>query len=1018
MFLCFCNVTTAQTSDDSKTKARVVDKQGNPLSGVSVFAPNGDNATSDAKGNFEIKLLDDDSITLEKKGYASKVVSVLDLIGEDIVLEKSLFLASNEDEIKMGVATKNRLDVVGAVSTINTKDRLVFDNTQFVRNYINGLTLGVRGSSNIRGIGDAIFFFFCVIGRDPNILYMEEVDQIAVLKDANAIALYGSQARNGVIVINTKRGKANRKEINVNVLSGFNTPISLPNYLGSAEYMELFNEGWRNDGSKGTVPFGTDLINNTRSGVNPFKFPDVDYYSTDFIQPLTTFTNVIAEFSGGSEKNQYYVNVGWNRNSAWVDLNEDINAGTNRFNIRGNIDFKINDWISSSLDGIAIISTSNASRANLLDAATTIKPNAYSPFLPASLVDTSNPIVAGQLQTARRFNGLILGTSQEFKENAPIALAIAGGNRTTVFRSTQFNNTINFDLEKVTKGLSAKTYLSFDFYDSYNLTISNQFKTYAPEWSGNRIANFGSSDTDNDPLTPNVIDDSRIFGEDIKDLTENVSTNGFISRFGFYGLVNYEKTFAKNHTLNTTLLAYYNSENRNNVIQTDVDTHVGFQMSYDYKKKLFVDFSGAYINSIKLPEGNRGGLSPTLGVAYVLSEESFLKDNNFVNYLKVKASGGIIKSDAGINEYYSYDANYSNDGTFNWADGFSNRRQGISQGSNPNLTFEERIDLNIGVETFLMNSLWLEANYFRTELDKQVTVLQAQYPSFYNDFRPNDNFNKDLYTGFEIGLNYNKTYEDFSISAGANILYSQTEALKRSEINEFAYLNRVGKELGAIFGLADQGFYQEADFDKDASGNYTLKAGAPVPNFGSVQPGDIKFKDQNNDNIIDNDDRIDLGNSRSPWSYGLNLNIKYKSFNFFVLGTGQTGGSGNRLNSSFNNYYAVNGNVKYSEVVRGRWTPATANTATFPRLSTQTNQNNFRASSFWLYDNSFFTINRAQLTYEFDDTINNRLGVKDLTINISGTNLFEIAKNRDIRQLRIGSNPLTRAFTLGLRAAF
>lgn len=1019
MFLGMFNIVNAQTKGLS-LKGKIVDEQGMPLKKAYVFSPKGDRATTSSDGVFEIKLLDDDevSITIEKRGYITKTIVVSDISG-DIVVKKAPFLASKEDQIKMGVSTKNRLEVVGGVSTINAEDRLTYDNTQFVRNYINGLMLGVRGSSNVRGIGDAIFVIDGVIGRDPNILNMEEVDQIAVLKDANAVALYGSQARNGVIVINTKRGKVNRKEMNFNIISGFNTPISLPNYLGSAEYMELYNEALQNDNGVGGVPFSTDVINNTRNRVNPFKYPDVDFYSTQFVAPFTTFTNIITEFSGGNDKNQYYVNLGWNRNSAWVDLNEDINAGTNRFNVRGNIDFKVNDWITSSLDGIAVISSTRASRANLLSEATTIKPNAYSPFLPVNFVDTSDPTVAGQLQSARIFNGMLLGTSQEFKENAPVALAIAGGYRNTVFRSTQFNNTINFDLDKVAKGLSAKTYLSFDFYDSYNLSINNQFKAYAPEWSGNKIANFGVNN--DDPLNP-ITDNSRIFGEDRKDLTETVTTNGFVQRFGFYGLVNYERVFAENHSLNTTLLAYYNSESRNNVIQNDVDAHVGFQVSYDYKKKIFADFSGAYVNSIKLPKGNRGGLSPTLGVAYILSEEPFLKDSKFVNYLKLKASGGVIKSDRGIDGYYLYDSNYSNGGNFNWGDGFSNQRQSISQGSNQNLTFEERIDLNLGVETYLMNSLWIEANVFRTELDKQVAFLQAQYPSYYNDnnddFRPLDNFNKDLYSGFELGVNYNKNFGDFSITAGANVLYSQTEALKRSEANEFAYLNRVGKELGTIFGLEDQGFYQEADFDVDGNGNYVLKAGLPVPSFGNVQPGDLKYKNQNNDNVIDNDDRVAIGNSRSPWTYAVNLNFQYKRFNFFVLGTGQSGASGNKLNNNFNDYYAVNGNVKYSEVVRGRWTPQTANTATFPRLSTQTNQNNFRTSSFWLYDNSYFTINRAQLTYEFDDNVVQKLGLKDFSMNLSGTNLLEISKNRDIRQLRIGSNPMTRAITLGLRMSF
>ncbi len=1001
------NITMAQTKGVD-VKATVVDEQGNPLSGVAVFSPSGDKATSDAKGQFQIPLRSDESVVIEKKGYESELIDMSDLTG-NITLVKSPFLASEDDEIKMGVATKVRRDIVGAVSSINTRDRLTYDNTQWVRDYINGLTPGVRGSDNIRGIGSAIFVIDGVIGRDPNILNMEEVEQITVLKDANSVALYGSQGRNGVIVINTKRGQINKKEVNVNIRTGIRAPRALPNYLSSAAYMTLFNEARNNDGLDDF--FAPSLIQEFRTSNNRYKYPDVDLYSNEFVQPFINATSVISEFSGGNEKNQYYVNVGWTSEDAWVDINDDINAGANRFNVRGNMDFKINDWISSSLDGIAVISTSKSSRANLLSEGTTFRPNTYSPFIPVDLVDTSDPTVAGQLQAARKFNGFLLGSTQQFGTDAPIALAIAGGYQNTVFRSTQFNNTINFDLDRVTKGLTAKTYVSFDFYDSYNLSINNDYKTYVPGWEGDRVTNFGINNVD--PLNP-FADNSGIFGEDLKDIKENVSTNGFVSRFGIYGLINYETNFAKDHSLSTTFLGYYNSQKRNDVIQTDVDAHLGFQMAYDFKKKLFFDFSGAYVNSLKLAEGNRGALSPTSGVAYILSEEPFLKDSKFFNYLKLKASGGIIKSDQGIGGYYLYDANYSDGNNFKWADANANSRQNISQGQNLDLGFEERIDLNIGFESYLMNSLWLEFNYFKTELDKQVDFLDAQYPSYYNTFRPYDNFNKNEYTGFEIGMNYNKTYNDFSVGIGANVLYSQTKALKRSELNEFAYQNAVGRELSSILGLVDQGFYAESDFD--TAGN--LNAGQPIPNFGNVQPGDIKYQDQNGDNIIDNNDRVEIGQSSSPWSYGVNLNLKYKAFNLYILGTGQTGAVRDKLHDDYNNYYGVNGDVKYSEVVLGRWTPETADTATFPRLSSQNNSNNFQTSSFWLFDTSYFTINRAQLTYEFNDNLINKLGMEDLSLNLQGTNLLEIAKNKDIRQLRIGATPLTRSFTLGVRASF
>lgn len=1003
IILCSNIVVTAQNRNKgTQITATVVDDQGVALSDAEVYGPNGNQSITDIKGQFIMQLSNDESVLIEKDGYESKLITVSDLTG-NITLIKSPFLASERDKIDMGVTTRNRRNIVGAVSSVRTKDRLTYDNTQFVRDYINGLTVGVRGSSNIRGIGNALFVIDGVFGREPNLLNMEEVEQITILKDANAVALYGTQGRNGVIVINTKRGKTNKKEVNVNVRSGVRTALALPNYLDAATFMELRNEAILND-NPNTNPsslFSDDLIANTRSGLDPIKYPDTDLY--ELIQPFVNTHNVISEFSGGNDKSQYYVNLGWLYNEDWININDDINAGVNRFNVRGNIDFKVNDWITSSIDGVALISTDKGSRSNLLNAATTFLPFDYAPLVPISRLDTTdNPELATLLAGANVYNGNLLGTAQQIGVNSPVALAVAGGYQNRVLRITQFNNSINFDLSGITDGLSAKTYLSFDFYEAYTTSISNNFKTYGvTDWLRNGDAA--------QPL--------EAFGQDRRDLSENIASNGFVTRIGTYALVNYKKRFAGNHSLNTTLLGYYNSEKFAETIQTDRDSHLGFQMTYGFEDKIFVDFSGAYSHSLKLPDGNRGGISPTFGLAYILSEEPFLKNNNFINYLKLKTTGGILKTDRGINGYYLYDENYSDGASFTWADGVSNRRQNFSQGANPDLGYEERIDLNIGFESYLMNSLWLEANYFRTELDKQLTILADQYPSYYNTFRPFNNFNANLYTGFELGLNFNKTYNDFSIGIGANVLYSQTEASKRSETNEFDYQNRQGIELSTIFGFEDLGFYSQSDFTVNSDGDFVLDSNIPVPNYGAVQPGDIRYMDQNGDNVIDDDDRVAIGQFSSPWTYGVNLNLKYKRFNLFVLGTGQTGGLANKL-TGFNNYYSPNGTDKYSEVVLGRWTPETADSATFPRLSAGENRNNFQTSTFWLYDNSFFEISRAQLTYEFTDALCDKIGVQDFSLNLQGTNLFEIAENKDIRQLNVGGNPQTRTYMLGIRMSF
>ena len=568
----FTTSVSAQT-EATTVSGTLVDEQGNPLTGVTVYNPKGKMVISDSAGHFEIDVEDELSLLFEKENYDTKLLPVSELTGQ-VTLNKSELLASEDDLIKMGISTKYKREMTGAVSTISPKDHLTYDHTQYVSDYIQGLLLGVKGSDNIRGLGNALFVIDGVIGRTPYILNMDEIDQISVLKDANAVALYGNQEANGVIVINTKRGHINKKVVNINVRYGVREPLALPKYLGSAEYMELYNEARINDGLGPS--FDSDLIEEYRSGNNPYRYPSVDYFSDEYLRSYASRADVVSEFAGGNERSQYYVNIGWNFGQSLVKLNPDVNVGSNRFNIRGNIDFKVNDWIRSSVDAVAIISSDKSSLINWFATGTTIKPHTHAPLLPPSMmVDTSaSGTLESQLEAANLYDGMLLGTSQAYPGDTLIANTLAGGYLKSNFRSTQFNNSIDFDLDMIAEGLSARTYLSFDFYDVYDLSIENKYQRYQPDWIGDSIVGLNS------------------FGDiDRKDLTETVSSYGFVSRLGFYGLLNYQKSFKENHAINATLIGYVNSHKQTDIIQTDKNSHIGLQFTYDFRRKLFVDFS-------------------------------------------------------------------------------------------------------------------------------------------------------------------------------------------------------------------------------------------------------------------------------------------------------------------------------------------------------------------------------------------------------------------------------------------
>ena len=908
--------------------------------------------------------------------------------------QNKLLLENTETKVNFGYLEKEKRTIGSSVSTINVEELYKYDNQTDVEELIRGRLLGVMGTSNVRGLGGALIIIDGIPGRDIDNLNMEEVKEITVLKDANAIALYGSEAKNGVIVVTTKRGTVGKTRAKVTANYGIRDAIAYPKYLGSADYMTLYNEARVNDGLDPS--FDQGVIDSTRNGVNPYRYPDVDMLSDEYVKPMTDFKKVAVELTGGKNDTKYYVNMGWLQEGEWVKLNPDVNKASNRFSMRGNVDFRVNSFITSSVDVVTVIDRQRNAHTDLLSAATSRKPHIFAPYLPLSLMDTANNET---LQT--KLNGVILvdngilGGSSAYKNIHPIADIIAGGYRTDLRRTTQFNNTINFDLDGITEGLSARTYLSFDHYAHNRISVNNDYAIYAPTWQGDSIVDITNEGDD-----------------DKRDITEHISSQNFNMRYGFIGQIDYTKDIDENNHLDAGLYAYYYQNERQGNIQPLKNSHLALQLQYAYKNKLFADFSSAYVYSVKLPEGNRTALSPTLSLAYILKDQSVGETSGWLNYLKLKASGGIVNNDVGIDGFYLYETLYEEaGGTYVWADDLQNSLKRMQQAGNPYLGYEKRQDINIGFESVMFSKLYAEFNAFTSRFKDQPTTLSSKYPSFYDPMIPLENSNVTGFSGAELGLHYENDFGTLKLVAGLNVLYSKTEAVKREEFYEYDYQLRQGKPTSAMFGLKDLGFYTENDFDA----NGDLLTSMPVPAYGRVQPGDIKYEDVNGDMLVDANDEVMIGQSSAKWTYSPHVTLSYKGFTLYALAYAQSGHSA-RLNDR--DYYWIDGDRKYSEFILDRWTPETANTATYPRLSSTRNQNNFRNSTFWLYDNSFFSVERVQLSYQFPQRIANVLKLQGLNIFANGSNLVQIAANKEYRELNIGGNPQYRQYSLGVKVQF
>lgn len=967
----------------------VVDENGKPLAGAIVRGNEGAVFTrTDNMGRFTISVSPQSELFIESEGYEPVVLKPFEYTDEaQLQLKAAPLLEGQRDDVNIAFDRIKQKHSVNAISFISPEEIQEYDNIKSLGEALSGRVLGMYGGGNVRGIGGPLYVVDG-LPRSIDNVDITEIEQITVLKDINSAILYGTQARNGVVLITTKRGKAFKRDMKVTGYYGANTPLALPKYLSSAEYMELYNEAWMNDGNP-TPRYSEAEIENYRTG-NPYRYPNVDYFSSDYIKEFKPFWKTMLELSGGNEKSRYYVNAGWEHSGSYLNFGEGKNANQNAFNVRGNVDMRLNSWITTSLDASAFFYNTREPRGSFWSDAHNTHPHTNAPLLPISMMDQEYQIVKEMLESRKNdVNGLyLLGGSSSYLTNG-IASAYSAGYTERFQRTFSFNNRMNFDLKRVLEGLSFHTNINFDFYTIYDQAILNEYAVYQAVWAENEEKIVGLEK----------------FGKDAKPGVHYAGNSFYNRRLGIYGMFDYNRTFNEDHEVKASLLGYTSSYNTIGNYQGDNDYTGGLRVNYAYQKKYLIDFSSAYVISSKLAAGHRGGFSPSLGLAWLISEEDFMQSATAVDYLKLRLSAGILNSDIGLGSFFMHTDRYGASGAYNWYDTYSRNSTVAVQGGNIKLGYEKYKDLNIGLDgQFFNRHLLAEGNIFFKSNYDLLARPQTTYPSFYAPFIPYENFGENTYKGFELGLRYKESLGDFRFEIGGNLLYSVSKIKKRDEIYEDAYRYRAGTSLEGRWGLVADGFFMDqADIDNH------------VPQgFGAVKPGDIKYVDQNNDGVIDAKDEVLIGRWQAPWFFGLNLKLSYAGFTLFVHGTGAIGADGYLSG----NYYWPDGTKKYSEYARNRWTEETKHTATLPRLTTLTSNNNYRSSTFWLYKDNYFNINRAQLSYTLPTCWVDHLKMQKIDLFVDGSGLVTISKYRDIRNINTGGEPNSWNFSAGVKATF
>ena len=983
--------------------ATVVNEAGLPLEGVLISANEGKfGTTTDEMGSFTLSVPKNSLVSFDIKGYDSVIMS----LAEITAIENSIMLVKNKlknvyTDVILPYNVKAQYRSSGSVATVIAQEELDRDYRTSIGNAINNKVSGLNGLVNIHGFGNGGVVVVDGLVSNASSLTLQEVESITVLKDAASRMLYGASADKGVVMIKTKRGEKNKRSLRFEVESGIQSAISYPKFLGSADYMQAYNQAAVNDNGPGYEKYlQTDIDYMRQPGIDPVLYPDVDYYSSEWVNQMVNFQNIYGEASGGNDKVQYFMNLGWKNNEGWIAASD--NDRTNVFNVRGKVDFIVNDWLKMYSDVTAIYDIDRSPDTDFWKSASTYLPNTSPLLIPISQVSNLDALGKHHLIDDK----YLLGASVDQQGNLFGALNVDGGNTTTQ-RQLEFKVGLEIDLNKITKGLTFSAAGSYQFYNYYSSKINNNYATYA-------VVNSTYSDD-----TGYSYELSK-FGLDEMTTKKTVSISYFERAIQAFSSLNYDRTFG-DHYVNAVAVANFNQSRVIDIFQEDRAATTGFQASYMFQDKYLIDFGFLTQGSKKFNLENRWATAPTIGAAWVLTNEKFMKKVNWLNYFKLRGSYGTILNDnwnnyGSYNGYFLYEPIYQKSNVYTYSNGNRKNDTILINSAGNNYGWQSRNELTLGFDSYLFdNSIWLEASYFNSTTADMLTEMSNSTPETMGAAKVYANYNSTNYSGVEFGIKYSEKFGDLALNLGLNYMYTYSTILKKEEFNYDTdltkHLVRTGTANNALYSLEALGLYLPEDFDS-VTGD--LLKGQPIPSWGNVQPGDIKYQDYNNDLVINENDVHDIGlKSSNNHNLSFNVELKYKKWQLFAMMTAGFGGYGYK-NSAY--YWFKGQTAKYSEFATEAYNEIVNPdpNANCPRLTLGQGSNNYRNSTFWLYDKSYINLGALQLSYSF----NTNSVMKGAKIYLRGSNLFTLAKDLKHQQLNYIGNPQSRLIALGIVTSF
>ena len=990
-----------------------------PIVGANIYVE-GTNVgtTTDAGGNYKLTVpASAKTVTVSFLGYDTKKISV-----RDIHLFKLITLAdaSNklEDVVVVGFGVQKKESLVGAVQSVKPSDLQTSSSnlsTSFsgkIAGVIavqksgepgaDGANFWIRGISTF-GSGQSPLLILDgveITNQMLNNIPPETIESFSVLKDATATALYGSRGANGVMIITTKNGRDSEKmTINLRAEFGASAPTRVPKVADGITYMETFNEARTTRGEK--PYYSNEKIMGTKLGLDPYVYPNVDWYDMLF-KDCTFNQNFNFNMTGGAKKIDYFLNASvYNENGIMRKPEAskfDTNINAQKYLFQANVSADATKTTRVSLKMNTQLHYRHApiqSVSDLFAYAMTGMPCEFPATLPGEESDTFVRFGTNNAWNSGFFTNpyaqLCRGYGDQFRGHFTSAL------------------TVNQNLDFITKGLSATGMATF-----YNRVYSAVYRSFTPFMY--QLTDYNIDEAGNYSYTSNSTNTGTTY------LGTTRGKDGY-RELAFQAKIDYARTFGK-HDVGATIV-YMQKERNMNISDEQEYAALPYRqqglagrVTYGFDKRYLFEANFGYNGSENFAAGKRFGFFPSVAVGWVISNEPFWKGiKEQVNLFKLRASYGLVGNDV-ISKDYADRFPYLT--TVDMGQGYDvyignnfERKYGpiLSVYGNPNATWEESRKLDIGVEIGLFDSLNIIFDWFK-EKRSGIFMQRTSLPSTFgmSGITPWANIGKVDNSGVDISVDYNKAFsKDLILSLRGTFTYAHNEIVEMDEPKyKWAYQYKAGHPINSIQCLIAEGLFRDEEEIASSPSQDIYATTYPI------RPGDVKYRDLNDDTIIDDNDMCWTGNPTVPEIiYGFGFSLKYKGFDCSAFFQGQ-----GKVSILMYNYHpfataATPGSGLMQWIADEHWSEDDPNPkALYPRLSPLWNNNNTKASTLYVRNGKMLRLKTAEIGYTY----------KKMRVYVSGTNLLTFAPFKYWDPEKGSGNglgyPLQRTYNLGFQFNF